>query len=53
VQARSEIFLLSWRDVMCAGILMWKMKRYIDLIAYYKMNRFHMHISDDQAEIGD
>ena len=24
-------------------------KRYIDLIAYYKMNRFHMHLSDDQG----
>ena len=24
-------------------------KRYIDLIAFYKMNCFHMHISDDQG----
>ena len=24
-------------------------KRYIDLIAYYKMNRFHIHLSDDQG----
>jgi len=24
-------------------------KRYIDLIAYYKMNRFHLHLSDDQG----
>ena len=24
-------------------------KRYIDLISYYKMNRFHLHLSDDQG----
>src|SRR5512140_1654737 len=24
-------------------------KRYIDLLAYYKMNRFHMHLADDQG----
>jgi len=24
-------------------------KRYIDLLAYYKMNVFHMHLSDDQG----
>ncbi len=24
-------------------------ERYIDLIAYYKMNRFHLHLSDDQG----
>ncbi|MDR3563157.1 MAG: family 20 glycosylhydrolase, partial [Negativicutes bacterium] len=24
-------------------------KRYIDEIAYYKMNRFHLHLSDDQG----
>ena len=24
-------------------------KRIIDLLAYYKMNRFHMHLSDDQG----
>jgi len=24
-------------------------KRYIDLIAYHKMNRFHMHLADDQG----
>ncbi len=24
-------------------------KRYIDLIAYYKMNRFHLHLTDDQG----
>ena len=24
-------------------------KRYIDLIAYYKMNRLHLHLSDDQG----
>lgn len=24
-------------------------KRYIDLLAYYKINRFHMHLSDDQG----
>jgi hexosaminidase len=24
-------------------------KRYIDLLAYYKMNRFHLHLSDDQG----
>jgi hexosaminidase len=24
-------------------------KRYIDLLTYYKMNRFHIHISDDQG----
>lgn len=26
-----------------------EVKRYIDLIAYYKMNRFHIHLSDDQG----
>ena len=24
-------------------------KRYIDLMAYYKMNRFHLHLTDDQG----
>jgi hexosaminidase len=24
-------------------------KRYIDLVAYYKMNRFHLHLTDDQG----
>jgi hexosaminidase len=24
-------------------------KRFIDLIAYYKLNRFHLHLSDDQG----
>jgi hexosaminidase len=24
-------------------------KRYLDLMAYYKLNRFHMHLSDDQG----
>jgi hexosaminidase len=24
-------------------------KRYIDLISYYKMNRLHIHLSDDQG----
>src|SRR5262249_42523704 len=24
-------------------------KRYIDLIAYYKLNRLHLHLSDDQG----
>jgi len=24
-------------------------KRYIDLLSYYKMNRFHLHLSDDQG----
>lgn len=24
-------------------------KRYIDLISYYKINRFHLHLSDDQG----
>lgn len=24
-------------------------KRFIDLLAYYKMNRFHLHLSDDQG----
>jgi hexosaminidase len=24
-------------------------KRYIDLLAFYKINRFHMHLSDDQG----
>ncbi len=24
-------------------------KRYIDLLAYYKMNRFHLHLTDDQG----
>lgn len=24
-------------------------KRFIDLIAYYKMNRFHLHLTDDQG----
>ncbi len=26
-----------------------EVKRYIDLIAYYKMNRLHMHLADDQG----
>lgn len=26
-----------------------EVKRYIDLMAYYKMNRFHLHLSDDQG----
>src|SRR5260221_1978401 len=26
-----------------------EVKHYIDLLAYYKMNRFHMHLSDDQG----
>jgi hexosaminidase len=25
------------------------LKRYIDLLAYYKINRFHLHLSDDQG----
>lgn len=24
-------------------------KRYLDILAYYKINRFHMHLSDDQG----
>jgi hexosaminidase len=24
-------------------------KRYIDLIAHYKMNRLHLHLTDDQG----
>jgi len=24
-------------------------KRYLDLLAYYKLNRFHLHLSDDQG----
>ena len=27
-------------------------KRYIDLIALYKMNRLHLHLTDDQVEGG-
>ena len=26
-----------------------EVKRYIDLLAYYKFNRFHLHLSDDQG----
>jgi hexosaminidase len=25
------------------------LKRYIDLLAYYKLNRFHLHLTDDQG----
>jgi hexosaminidase len=25
------------------------LKRYLDLMAYYKMNRFHLHLTDDQG----
>ena len=25
------------------------LKRYIDLLAYYKLNRFHLHLADDQG----
>lgn len=43
----------SWRGVMLDVsrhfFSVADVKRYIDLIAFYKMNRFHMHISDDQG----
>ncbi len=26
-----------------------EVKRYIDVLAYYKLNRFHLHLSDDQG----
>jgi hexosaminidase len=26
-----------------------EIKRYLDLVAYYKMNRFHLHLTDDQG----
>ena len=43
----------SWRgamlDVARHFFSVEVVKRYIDLIAYYKMNRFHLHLTDDQG----
>jgi len=43
----------SWRGVMLDVARHFfsveDVKQYIDLIAFYKMNRFHIHISDDQG----
>ena len=43
----------AWRGVMLDVARHFfsvdEVKRYIDLIAYYKMNRFHLHLSDDQG----
>ena len=43
----------AWRGVMLDVARHFfrvdEVKRYIDLIATYKMNRFHMHLSDDQG----
>ncbi len=43
----------SWRGLMldCARHFMTKdfIKRYIDLLAYHKMNVFHWHLTDDQG----
>lgn len=42
-----------WRGVMLDVVRHFfsvaDVKRYIDLIALYKMNRFHLHLSDDQG----
>ena len=43
----------AWRGAMLDvsrhffGVI--DVKRYIDLLAYYKMNRLHLHLSDDQG----
>jgi hexosaminidase len=43
----------EWRGVMLDvarhffGVT--EVKRYLDLAAYYKMNRFHLHLTDDQG----
>jgi hexosaminidase len=43
----------SWRGVMLDVSRHFfhieDVKRYIDLLSYYKMNRFHLHLSDDQG----
>jgi hexosaminidase len=43
----------SWRGVMLDVARHFfsvaDLKRYIDIIAYYKINRFHLHLSDDQG----
>ncbi len=43
----------GWRGMLldCSRHFMDKefIKRYLDLLAYYKMNRFHWHLTDDQG----
>ncbi len=43
----------SWRGLMldCSRTFLTTeyLKRYIDLAAYYKMNRLHLHLTDDQG----
>lgn len=43
----------AWRGVMLDVarhfFSVQDVKRYIDLLAYYKINRFHLHLSDDQG----
>ena len=43
----------AWRGVMldvCRHFFnVEEVKRYIDLLAYYKINRLHLHLSDDQG----
>lgn len=43
----------GWRGMLldCCRHFMTKdfVKRYIDLLAYYKMNRFHWHLTEDQG----
>jgi len=43
----------SWRgmhlDVSRSYMPVWFIKRYIDLLALHKMNRFHWHLTDDQG----
>lgn len=43
----------AWRGVMLDVARHFfrveEVKRYLDLLAYYKMNRFHLHLADDQG----
>jgi hexosaminidase len=43
----------SWRgamlDVARSFFTVAEVKRYIDLLAFYKFNRFHLHLADDQG----
>jgi hexosaminidase len=43
----------AWRgamlDVARSFFTVDNVKRYLDLLAYYKLNRFHIHLADDQA----
>ncbi len=48
-----DIPRFRWRGMLldCCRHFMTKefVKRYIDLLAYYKMNRFHWHLTEDQG----